>query len=154
MNSQATFANNQLRTHIHINAAPKRVWAILTDFSAYADWNPFVKRVTGAVAEGNTIGVLLTPVRGRAMDMKPRVRAFVPERAFIWRGQLGIPGIFDGEHSFTLEPQADGSTVLHHNEQFSGLLVPLMRKMLRTSILESFVALNQALKARAESSAS
>lgn len=49
----------QLYTEITIKATPEKVWAVLTDFSAYPSWNPFVKSIKG------------TPVVGRPIDNEP-----------------------------------------------------------------------------------
>ena len=38
-----------LHTEIQIEAGPAEVWAVLTDFARYADWNPFL--VPGRVLE-------------------------------------------------------------------------------------------------------
>ena len=38
------------------------------------------------------------------MRFKPRVLKAEPNRELRWLGHLGIPGLFDGEHIFTIEP--------------------------------------------------
>ena len=40
-----------------------------------------------------------------------------------------MPGLFDGEHYFQLEPLADGRTRFVQGEHFSGLLCGLIMKM-------------------------
>jgi uncharacterized membrane protein len=32
---------------IHMKAPAQRVWQVLTDFAAYPEWNPFIRRVNG-----------------------------------------------------------------------------------------------------------
>ncbi len=49
----------EIRTEIHIHATPSKVWQVLTDFSSYPEWNPFVKSLTGTVAIGQKIKVTL-----------------------------------------------------------------------------------------------
>lgn len=66
-----------------------------------------------------------------------------------WMGRLGIPGIFDGQHRFELNPLPGGGTHLIQSEIFSGLLVPLVPKLLDNT-QESFRRLNGALAHRAE----
>ncbi|RYZ45415.1 MAG: SRPBCC domain-containing protein, partial [Chitinophagaceae bacterium] len=34
--------NKQIKTEIVINASKEKVWAILTNFSQYPQWNPFI----------------------------------------------------------------------------------------------------------------
>ncbi|MEY2476288.1 MAG: hypothetical protein QOG87_1603 [Actinomycetota bacterium] len=139
----------QLRTTVDIDAAPERVWAVLTDFARYPDWNPFVTSISGDLAEGSRLRVRLTPPAGRAMTFKPRVTAVEPGRTLEWLGHLAIRGIFDGRHRFELMPTATG-TRLTHGESFSGVLVRAMARSLDSSTLAGFVAMNEALKTRVE----
>ena len=37
----------EIKTEILINAAPEKVWSILTNFEKYPDWNPFIKSING-----------------------------------------------------------------------------------------------------------
>lgn len=140
----------ELVTSITISASPTQVWAILTDFEKYPEWNPFIKSLTGQVAVGNTIVAHLHPPGGQAMTFKPKVLAFEPEKEFRWLGHLFFPGLFDGEHIFELTDEGNGTTLLVHREKFKGILVPLFQKMLDTNTLEGFNAMNRALKLRSE----
>jgi hypothetical protein len=64
-----------------------------------------------------------------------------------------LPSIFDGEHFFKIEPLDEGRrTRFIQGDQFTGLLVPLLRKNLDRGTREGFEAMNQALKARVEES--
>ena len=71
-----------------------------------------------------------------------------PDRELRWLGRVLLPGIFDGEHAFVIEPQANGCR-LRHEETFSGLLVPAFGAMLDDTA-RSFADLNAALKRRVE----
>jgi hypothetical protein len=137
-----------IETEIVIHATPERVWAVLMDFAAYPLWNPFILAIEGTATPGETLAVTIKPPGASAQTFKPKVlRAAAPD-AFVWRGSLPIPGLFTGEHSFQLTRQGD-DTRLRHSEAFSGILVPLLKKMLlRTE--EGFNQMNAALKARAE----
>lgn len=85
------------------------------------------------------------------MGFTPRVLVFDAEREFRWKGQLLLPGIFDGEHYFILQPEPSGGTRFIHGEKFSGILLPFLSKSLDTSTLSGFREMNQALKQRCES---
>ncbi len=145
---------HEIVTTIDIDAPPRSVWAVLSDFPAYPHWNPFVRRIDGSAREGETLETFIQPVGGKGMTFRPRVLRAVPERELRWLGRLVLPGIFDGEHFFTIEPLDAGQrTRFVQGERFSGLLVPLMRKALDRGTRAGFEAMNQALKARAEGSA-
>jgi len=139
-----------LRTEITIAASAERVWQILTDLAAYREWNPFLFEASGRPAKGERLTVRMKPVDGRPMTFKPTVLDAQPGRRLRWLGRLLLPGIFDGEHSFTLEP-VNGGVRFVQEEDFRGVLVPLFAKSLDKGTLPAFELMNQALKARAES---
>ena len=84
------------------------------------------------------------------MTFRPTVREAVPQRRLRWLGHLLVPGIFDGEHSFTIEPLDAGGVRLVQQEDYRGILVPLLAKSLDRLTLPSFERMNRALKQRAE----
>jgi hypothetical protein len=84
------------------------------------------------------------------MRFRPTVLAVEPKREFRWKGKLVIPGLFDGEHIFMLEPKSDTHLVFRQGEVFSGLLVPLFRRSLDGATKQGFIAMNEALKREAE----
>jgi len=135
---------------IEINAPAAEVWKVLTDLAAYPDWNPFIREASGQVAVGQRLTLRLFPADGRPMTFRPRVLVADPGVELRWIGRLVLPGIFDGEHRFTLAATATGGTELVQAEKFSGLLVPFTAKTI-SATRQNFAALNQALKTRAES---
>jgi hypothetical protein len=140
----------QLRTEIDIDATPERVWQVLTDFGSYPQWNPFMTRASGTPVRGERLTIHMQPEGGRAMTFRPTVREAVPQRSLRWLGHLLVPGIFDGEHSFTIEPRAGGGVRMVQQENFKGALVPMLAKSLDRRTLPAFERMNQALKQRAE----
>lgn len=135
---------------IEIDAAPEAVWRELADTRAYADWNPFVRSIEGELEESARLRVEITPPGGRAMTFRPTVRAARPGRELRWLGHLLVRGLFDGEHSFEIEPLAAGRSRFTQAERFSGLLVrPFAGGLAKTE--RGFEAMNRALKARVES---
>jgi len=142
--------SKQLRTEIDIDATPERVWHVLTDFDAYQQWNPFMTRASGTPVQGERLTIHMQPEGGRAMTFRPTVREVVPHRRLRWLGHLLLPGIFDGEHRFTIEPLDGGGVRLVQQEDFRGVLVPLLAKSLDRRTLPAFERMNRALKQRAE----
>ena len=132
---------------IDIDAPADTVWAVVTDFARYPEWNPFMT-IAGKPSDGESLEVTIRPGK-RTMTFKPTVLAHEPGRQLQWRGRLILPGIFDGEHRFRVEPTGAGSRFVQQ-ERFTGLLVPFLGGMLKDTSL-GFVAMNAALKRRAES---
>jgi hypothetical protein len=141
----------QLRSEIDIDATAERVWQILTDFDAYPDWNPFLVRASGRPRQGERLNLRMQPVGGRGMTFRPTVIEASPGRRLRWLGRLLAPGIFDGEHSFTIEAVGEGKVRMIQEEQFRGILVPLLWRSLQRRTLPAFEQMNLALKQRAES---
>lgn len=140
----------ELITEIKIKANPAKVWAVLTDFSSYPAWNPFIKSLTGDVKVGHTIIARLEPPKATGMTFKPKVLVLEANKKFVWLGHLLFKGLFDGEHSFELIDNLDGTTTFIQSEKFGGILVPLFNKMIDTNTKEGFESMNKALKERIE----
>jgi hypothetical protein len=140
----------QLDTIIDIDADREQVWQVLTDFGAYPEWNPFIVRADGAPEVGSRLTVRMQPVGARGITLTPAVLEVVEGRQLRWLGRLGLPGVFDAEHVFTIEARSDGGTRLRQAERFRGVLVPFMARSLDRHTLPAFVAMNEALKQRAE----
>jgi hypothetical protein len=140
----------ELRTEIEIAASPEAVWSILTDFAAFPEWNPFIREASGEQKVGGKLRIRVVPSGGNGMVFKPTVLAHEPNRELRWVGRLPIPGLFEGEHGFILEPIGNGRTRLTQREVFTGLLVPLLTRSLDGGTKKGFEAMNLALKERAE----
>jgi hypothetical protein len=139
-----------LHTEIDIASRAERVWDVLTDFAAYPRWNPFIRQVDGVLAHRARLRVRIQPPGGRAMTFHPTVLRVEEGRHLSWRGRTFLPGLFDGEHAFDLEPAARDSVRFVHGEVFRGLLVPFLASTLRTTTRQGFEAMNAALKKRVE----
>ena len=129
------------------------MWDVLTDFSAYREWNPYME-IEGTLRVGIKLTVRMGADRGRGRGMvfKPAVLAAVPGEELRWLGKLGLGGIVDGEHFFILKRNADGSTHLTHGERYSGVLVALAKPFLNKERNQAgYEAFNQVLKRRVES---
>jgi hypothetical protein len=113
----------QLHTQIEIDAPAKHVWELLTDFASYPQWNPFIRHISGHPAPGERLQARLAPPGGRAMTFKPKVLTAEPNRELRWLGHLLLPGVFDGEHSFTIEPLEENRVRFVQREAFKGLLL-------------------------------
>ena len=135
----------EIKTQIVISASPAKVWSVLTDFSSYPEWNPFVKSLTGTVAVGQKIKVALP-----GMNFTPLVLSFEANSHFSWQGHLFFKGLFDGLHSFEIIDNKNGTSTFIHSEKFGGILVPLFNRMLEKDTKPGFEQMNQKLKELAE----
>jgi hypothetical protein len=140
----------ELSTSIDIEAPPETVWAVLTDFDRYPEWNPFM-RVVGRPNDGARLVVDVTPPGQRGFRFRPTVTRVERGHELRWVGRLFVPGLYDGEHRFTLEATDDGRTRLTHAESFGGVFVRVVNRVVGAATERGFHEMNAALKARAES---
>ena len=134
---------------VEIEASADDVWHALADFPAYADWNPFMRRVSGRPAVGSRLRIELEPEAGRRITVTPQVVTATPGAELRWQGRLAVPGLFGGEHAFLIEPGAGRSVRLVHRGWYRGLLVRAFGRTIdRTA--RGFERMEQALKALVE----
>jgi hypothetical protein len=140
----------EIRSQIEIAAPAAGVWQILTDFEAYPAWNPFIVKVSGRPEVGARLRAQFRLRSGPGMTFRPRVTKVEAERELRWFGSLVIPGIFEGEHIFLIEPLDEGRVRFRQEERFTGVLVPLFGFFIG-STRKGFERMNEALKSLAES---
>ncbi len=134
-------------TMVVINAPPERVWQVLTDASAYQEWNPEIVGVEGQMGLGKRIVARVRLGDGALRRVPMRVSRFEVPSRMEWLGGLPLR-LFVGRRTFTVTPRSGGSEFRLHLEM-SGLLSPLISKSVgdRQPEVESFSA---ALKRRVE----
>jgi hypothetical protein len=80
-------------TDILIDRPPADVWNVVSNTTAYPDWNPFITRVDGDFKEGETLRIVLGIGRD-SMVVKPTVLVVRPKKDLSWRGSVWIRGVF------------------------------------------------------------
>lgn len=97
---ECPMAEQRIETTININAPPKRVWSILTDWEAMSSWNPFIRSVSGELKPGGQLSVHIARPGKRGMRFKPTVVSVQPEiriemaRTAAAAGRLGRRALF------------------------------------------------------------
>jgi len=139
----------RIRTEALIPAPPERVWAVLADFDAYADWNPLNIAASGQARLGARVPMtFLNPARpGTLVRQTVTITTCEPGRALAWSG--AVPLLFNGRHHFTLTPEGEG-TRLAHGEDLGGLIPALLFQdaMIERDFTPHYEAVNRALAAR------
>ena len=142
-----------IEAQIDLPAHASVVWQHLVDTASMETWNPFIPFMSGMLEVGERITVRIAPVAGRPMTFRPQVTVVEPGRRLEWLGRMGVPGLFDGRHSFTLTPFGEGRTRLVQAEDFSGALVAFSGKLLGKTEA-GFHAMHTALLSRLETASS
>ncbi|PSB03931.1 SRPBCC domain-containing protein [Merismopedia glauca] len=140
----------EVYTEITIDAPLHRVWDNLINFSQYPQWNPFLINAKGEIKVGSQLQITAQPPGFKRMTMNPTIVKVENCQELRWKGKVIAPGILDGEHIFKLEEVAPHRTKLIQQEFYSGLLVLLMAKKLKTNSQKGFELMNQSLKKLSE----
>jgi hypothetical protein len=141
----------EIRNTIEIEASAALVWSVLTDLPGYRDWNPFIVRASGRLAVGGALDVTFAPPGGRSMQFRPVIVRLEPERELAWAAKLLVPGLFDGEHAFRIEPLDARRVRFEQVASFAGMVVPLLPWKTGPGLRAGFASMVTALKIRAES---
>src|SRR5262245_12651887 len=113
------------QVEINISAGPERVWTLLTNAQDFPRWNSTVTKVEGQIRDGERLR-LHVPDSDRVFT--PVVSDVVPNERMTWTG--GLAPVFRGVRTFALTARNDGSTDFRMLERFSGLLLPLIKRLL------------------------
>jgi hypothetical protein len=139
----------RLVTEVEIDARREDVWEVLVNLDAYETWNPFIVEAAGKVNQGERLQLRISPPGGKAMSFRPTVTVADQAGIFEWLGHVVIPGLFDGRHRFELRA-GDATTSLVHSEEFTGILAPMLTRVLDQRTRSGFEAMNAAMKERVE----
>lgn len=140
-----------IETQIHINAPPAIIWEVLTDHTAYAQWNTLLQVEEGSFKEGERPRLTLSMPDGPSYSFRPTILICEPDRLLVWKAVTGIPGIFDGMHEFRLFPVSEHVVRLINREEYRGLFAPIMKQIpMMKSAPAGFEQMNREIKLRAE----
>lgn len=110
----ALLGHKVVHAELVIPAPPEAVWAVLTDAEGYAEWNPIFVRVEGEYREGAQMHYRMRDNKGKESDVESRIVALTEQRLL---NQFGGPrGILTFDHRWELEPVAEGTRVVQHEE--------------------------------------
>jgi hypothetical protein len=113
------------RVEVKILADAQCIWSLLTDAQGFSRWNSTVTSIEGEIREGQRLRVRAP---GTDRRFTPKVSGVVPNQRMTWTG--GFAPMFKGVRTFELRPGSDGSTDFVMQEDFSGLILPLVKRSL------------------------
>ena len=140
-----------IRAEVEIDAPVARVWEILVDLDAYAEWNPFTPRVRSSLRVGDPVEMDVRMHPDRTLARVERVTACEPEARLCWDMKIGAPFLLAAERCQVLTPLGSQRTRYETADCFRGLLVPLMLWLYGGAVQRGFESVALALKKRAES---
>lgn len=138
-----------IRTECLIPASPDRVWAVLSDFAAWPEWNPLNLSAEGPLAEGAKVRMVFRNLAGQPGTVIRQTVTLVacePGRELAWTGD--VPILFHGRHGFLLTPE-DGGTRVVQTEALSGILpATWSRDRIARDFVPAYQAVDKALAQR------
>jgi hypothetical protein len=139
----------ELRSEVEIEATPRKVWAVFTDFDSYPSWNPFIRKAEGILAWGERITITLR-LGSRTVNLRPTLTVVDETRELRWLNRQFLPRLFDVDRRFVLEALGASRCRFKQSESGSGVLAPLLMPLLKRHILDGYRQLDVALKERVE----
>lgn len=130
-----------------ISADAETVWAVLTAFERYPEWNPFTPRVDleGPLSPGATVA-LHTRLRGRIVVQRETVRRVSPPRELVWGVRFPL-GAIRAERVQRLEVTEGGCRYVTE-DRIEGPLAGIVDALYGASLRSGFAAMAEALEAR------
>lgn len=137
---------------MEIAASADRVWAVLTEFERYPDWNPYILRLETDRQPGSRITLrIVQPNWKKPLTLHPRLTNLDDRyREVRWEGRVGIPLIFDTNHWIRVERIEDDRSRVVQAERFSGLFSSLLPSSARRATKLAFRLMAKALRERVE----
>jgi hypothetical protein len=137
-----------IESQIDIAAPRHTVWAELTAFTGFGEWNPFLPHLEAELATGSPFKATGRLPVGIKLRFVGEITSVIPETELAWRAHPTLlpPSAFDVVHTFTLS-ETGGQTRLLQREEVSGWMMPLSGWILRQA-QSGQEQMNQALRER------
>lgn len=132
-----------------IEAPAEVVWAVLTDFERYAEWNPFVVEARCDLRPGGAIDMKVK-LLGPAQRQVEYIQAVEPGKGFSYNMKPFPLGGLSSLRSHQIIDLGGGRSHYCSHFHLQGWLMPVVRGLMRGALQRGFGSMSQALKARAE----
>jgi hypothetical protein len=142
----------RIEHRIGVQAPAEVVWEVIRDLPAWESWNPTYPKASGEIRIGGQLAMTVTLPGQAPMEIAPVVLDWVPGEQLHWRVSL-FHGLVKTVRFIEIEALSETGCIVSNGEYIGGLLGPSAVRRMGRSIHRGFVAMNEALKARAEAQA-
>lgn len=131
------------KNEIIINAAPEKVWQVLTNIENWDEWN---ERIKEPKLQGNLqVGRIFT-WKTNGSKIKSKIHSFTHNETLGWQGKaFGASAI----HNWYLEPTENGTKV-RVEESMEGWIISLMKKKMNEKLADDILYWLKQLKQECE----
>lgn len=140
----------EIEESIEINASDEKIWDIISNFSAYPDWNTYIKYIEGNLRPGRSLYIETKNVNDNHATYRAIVTKVVENRELSWKGKLLMSGIYDSERFFVITSISKNRSLFTFRGNYTGLLVPMFWVLVKKNEAYDYEQMNKALKIRAE----
>lgn len=134
---------------LEIDAPADTVWAVLTDFDAYGEWNPFVPEVRCDLRVGGAIEMQVK-LRDKPQFQREWISELEPGRTFGYRMKPIPLGALRSHRWHRIASVDAGHCRYHSHFEIHGWLEGLILRLFKPAFERGFGEMSTALKARAE----
>jgi len=138
----------EIKGSVMILAPSEKVWATMTDFSSYPEWNPWLKRMAGELKVSSIYEVKAHPPGKEPTEFKAKVMRIEDGREVLFHGKF-MGGLVKDAHLFTVDRLDAGRSIFFQSVVFSGPLAGLAGSTIEAS-KKGLEEMNAALKKRCE----
>lgn len=107
-----------------VEASKPEVWAVLTNFDDYDQWNPVITSASGEPVVGAELDLELTLPGHDPEELDAEVLIVRGDRKLRWQDRLVVPGVRDFEYELIIQPVEPGRVVVVQLLRSEGLLAP------------------------------
>lgn len=142
----------KIENRIGVTATAPAIWEVLSDISAWPEWNPLYTRAAGVLRIGAQLD-LEVAVPGQPKRMiRPVIADWVPNDQIHWNLRM-LGGLVKTTRYLEIEQLTETGCIFTNGELFDGLLGRSIAKRMLRELREGFAAMGEALKARVEARA-
>jgi hypothetical protein len=133
-----------------IEAPLATVWDVITDLSAYGEWNPFVVACRSTLVAGDPIVMQVRLFAWFTQSQRERIFEHVPHDHLCYGLDGGSVGAVVSRRCHELHAIGAERTRYRSHFEMSGWLAPLVRAMLGSRLEHGFRSMTDAIRQRAE----
>lgn len=133
---------------ITLEASPEAIWRVLTDLSAYTEWNPMIKTASGTPAPSAQIQVTIAYLGADLLRGNAEVTGWVPNKYFSFVIGKGPTWWYREEHILRLKLREDGKVTFFNEIYATGLALRFGRKSAAHRLRYALDQMNEALRDR------
>ena len=139
----------RIEHRIGIQAPAEVIWDILYDVEHWAEWNPLYVQAAGQIRIGSQLDLTMVIGDEPPMVIHPVVLEWVPNDQIHWRLKM-MGGLISTTRFLEIEELDTAACIFSNGEIFGGLMGPSVGKRMGRKIYRAFLAMDEALKERAE----